>query len=148
MVPYQISLREKLEQPQRRATKLVRNIKYKSYEERLSTLNLMLTLDRRGRGDMIMIYNILNQRAEMDARFMKMNQRTYQEIQSKRIQNLNKKSFFFTKRITKRWNGLSQEILSSETIDTFKRAYHHDQEQGLIRRHSTMSSWLRTVNQL
>ena len=34
--PYQIGLREKLQQLQRRATKLVRNIKYKSYDERLS----------------------------------------------------------------------------------------------------------------
>ena len=57
--PYQIGLREKLEQSQRRATKLVRNIKHKSYEERLSTLNLMSTLDRRNRGDMIMTYKTL-----------------------------------------------------------------------------------------
>ena len=70
--PYQIGL-EKLERTQRIATKLVRNIKHKSYEERLSTLNLMSTLDRRDRGDMIMTYNILNHRVEMDARFMKMN---------------------------------------------------------------------------
>ena len=71
--PYQIGLREKLEQSHRRATKLVRDIKHKSYEERLSTLNLMLTLDRRYRVDMIMTYNIINHRVEMDARFMKMN---------------------------------------------------------------------------
>ena len=70
---HQIGLREKLEQSQRRATKLVRNIKHKSYEERLSTLNLMSTLDRWDRGDMIMTYNIINHRVEMDARFMKMN---------------------------------------------------------------------------
>ena len=68
---YQIGLREKVERTQRRAAKLVRNIKHKSYEERLSTLNL--TLDRRDRGDMIMTYNIINHRVEMDARFMKMN---------------------------------------------------------------------------
>ena len=60
--PYQTGLREKLERTQRKLvrTKLVRNIKHKSYEERLSTLNLMSTLDRRYRGDMIMTYNILN----------------------------------------------------------------------------------------
>ena len=46
----------KLEQSQRTATKLVRNIKHKSYEERLSTLNLMSTSDRWERGDMIMAY--------------------------------------------------------------------------------------------
>ena len=37
------------EQSQRRTTKLVRNIKHKSYEERFSTFNLMSTLDRRER---------------------------------------------------------------------------------------------------
>ena len=51
--PYQTGLREKLERTQRRATKLVRNIKHKSYEERLSTLNFLSTLDGRDRGDMI-----------------------------------------------------------------------------------------------
>ena len=51
--PYQIGLRGKLEQSQRRATQLVRNIKHKSYEVTLSTLNLMSTLDRQERDDMI-----------------------------------------------------------------------------------------------
>ena len=33
----------------------------------------MSTLDRWDRGDMIMTYNILNHRVEMDAKFMKIN---------------------------------------------------------------------------
>ena len=45
--PYQIGLRKELELSQRRATKLVKNTKHKSYEKRLSTINLMSTLDRR-----------------------------------------------------------------------------------------------------
>ena len=57
--PYQIGLREKLEQSHRRATKLVRNIKHTSYEKKLSTLNLMSTLNRLDRGDMIMTYKLL-----------------------------------------------------------------------------------------
>ena len=67
--PYQIALREKLEQSQRRTKKLVGNI---SYEKRLLTLNLISTLVRQDRCDMIMTYNILNHRVEMDDRFMKM----------------------------------------------------------------------------
>ena len=73
---HHIGLREKLEQSQRRATKLVWNIKHKSYDERLSMLNFMSILDSGDsgeRGDMIMTYNLLNHRVEMNARFMKMN---------------------------------------------------------------------------
>ena len=39
---------------------------------------------------------------------------------------------FFTNKIKKRWNDLSQEIINSKATDAFKRAY--DQEKGLIRR--------------
>ena len=140
--PYHIGLNEKLERTQRRATKLVRNIKHKSYEERLSTLNLMSTLDRRDRGDMSITYNIINHRVEIDARFMKMN--TESRIRGHTIKlkisrsKIEIRSNFFTNRIKKRWNGLSQEIINSKAIDFFKRAY--DQEKGLIRRHSTTSS--------
>ena len=77
--PYQTGLREKLERTQRRATKLVRNIKHKSYEKRLSTLDFLSTLDGQDRGDMIKTHIILNHRVEMDARFMKMIQRAEQE---------------------------------------------------------------------
>ena len=41
----------------------------------------MLTLDRRDTGDMIMAYNILNYRVEMDATFMKMNTESRTDIQ-------------------------------------------------------------------
>jgi len=140
--PYQIGLTEKLEQSQRRATKLVRNIKHTSYEERLSTLNLMSTLDRRDRGDMIMTYNIINHRVEMDARFMKMDteSRTRGHTMKLKISRskIEIRRNFFTNRIKKRWNGLSQEIINAKAIDAFKKAY--DQEKGLIRRRSTTSS--------
>ena len=76
--PYQIGLREKSEQSRRRATKLVR-----TYKLRVSTLNFMSTLDRRDRGDVMMTYNILNHRVEMDARFMKMNTESRTREQAK-----------------------------------------------------------------
>ena len=146
--PYQIGLRKKLERTQRRAIKLVRNIKHKSYEERLSTLNLMSTLDRRDIGDMIMTY-IINHRVEMDSRFMKMDteSRTRGHTMKLKISRskIEIRRLFFTNRIKKRWNDLSQEIINAKAIDAFKKAY--DREKGLIRRGSTTSSYLTAVNQ-
>ena len=128
---YQTGLREKLERTQKRATKLVRNVKHKSYEERLSTLNLMSTLDRRDRGDMIMTYNIINHRVEVDTRFMKMNTESRTRGHNMKLKisqsKIEVRRNLFTNRIKKRWNGLSPEIINSKAIDAFKRAY--DQEK-------------------
>ena len=140
---------------------------------------MISALDRRDRGDMVMTYKILNHRVEMDARFMKMNtesrtrghtkklkislsqieiRRNFftnrikkrwndlsQEVINAKTIDTFKRAYFFTNSIMKRWNGLSQEIINSKTINAFKRAY--DQEQGLIRRLSTTGSWLTAVNQ-
>ena len=103
--PYQIGLKEKLAQSQRRATKLVRNIKHKSYEERLSTLNLMLALDRRDKGDTIITYNILDHSVEIDVRFMKMNTESRRRGNFKKLKisrsHIEIKRNFLTSRITK-----------------------------------------------
>ena len=99
----------------------------------------MSTLDRRDRSDMIMTYNIINHRVEMDARFMKMRAERNGHTMKLTISRseIEIRRNFFTNRIKKRWNGLSQEIITSKAIDAFKRAY--DQEKGLIRRRRTSS---------
>ena len=102
----------------------------------------MLTLDSQDRGHMIMTYNILNHKVEMDARFMKMNTESRTREHTKNLE-ISRSQIeiginFFTNRITKRWNCLSQEIINSKTTDAFKRA--HDLEKRLIRRRSTTSS--------
>ena len=100
----------------------------------------MSTLDNPYRSDMIIAYNIQNHRVEMDTRFMKMNTESrprghIKKLKISRTKILIKRNFFINR--MKGWNGLSQEIINSKTIDSFKRAY--DQEKGLIRRHSTNS---------
>ena len=79
--PYQTGLREKLEQTQRRATKLVKNIKHKNYEE---SVHFKFDVNIR---QVIMTYNIINHRVEMDARFMKMNTESRTRGHTKKTQN-------------------------------------------------------------
>ena len=96
----------------------------------------MSTLDRQDKVDMTITYNFLNHRGKMDGRFMKINTESRIRGHTKKLKiNQSKieiRRNFFTNRITKKWNGLSQEIINSKTIDTFKRVY--DQEQRLIKR--------------
>src|SRR2546425_6335422 len=49
--PYQQEQKNIIEKVQRRATKMLSNLKNLSYEERLSKLDLMTTEERRRRGD-------------------------------------------------------------------------------------------------
>ena len=49
-----------IEKVQRRATKLVRGLKYKSYEERLALLQTTSLESRRIRGDLIQVFRIMN----------------------------------------------------------------------------------------
>ena len=56
----------KLESIQRRATKMVIDLRTMSYEDRLETLGLTKLELRRKRGDLIQIYKIVNGMEEVD----------------------------------------------------------------------------------
>ena len=59
--PHLNKYKEQLENVQRRATKLVPELKQLSYPDRLKKLNLPTLAYRRARGDMIQVYKILTE---------------------------------------------------------------------------------------
>ena len=63
----------------------------------------------------------------MDARFMKMNTESRTRGYTMKLK-INRSKIeirrnFFTNRIKKTWNDLSQETINSKTIDALKRTY-------------------------
>ena len=118
-----------LENVQRRATKLVRSLKYKDYEERLKELKLTKLEDRRTRGDMILTYRLLNGEEGIDYnKFFTLsggqyNLRGHSMKLVKTGERLNVRRNFFSKRVIDKWNGLSEHEVTAPSTSTFKKRY-------------------------
>jgi hypothetical protein len=113
-----------LEQVQRRATKLVQEIRNLSYEERLRHLGLPTLEYRRDRSDMIQVYRILTGIDDMDANtfFHIANSTTRghsRKLYKRRCRtNMRKNSFAY--RVVDKWNSLPEPVVLAETMNIFK----------------------------
>ena len=117
-----------LEKMQRRATKLVPELQYMLYEDRLSSLGLTTLEDRHIRGDMTEMYKILHgvESVPYNAFFVLRNCTGLRShffcVQVERSR-LNVRKKFFSKRSVAIWNSLPQHVVTSPIVNAFKVNY-------------------------
>ena len=118
-----------IERVQRRATKLIPEIKNLTYEERLTYLKLPTLKYRRLRGDMILTYNMFKS-GETNDKLLKRHTlhdnfqtRGHNRKLSKEHCRLDIRKNSFSQRIVNTWNSLPSNIVQAKNTNTFKRLF-------------------------
>ena len=114
-----------LENVQRRATKLIKNLSQLSYKERLLQLGLPSLEYRRMRADMLQVYKILNNinlPSTNDLLITAYCNRTrgHNLKLSKQSSNTELRRNRFSIRVVDSWNNLTHEIVNAPSVNSFK----------------------------
>ena len=117
---------KKVEQIQRRATRLVTSLRHLPYEDRLEKLDLPSLTYRRKRGDMIMVYKIITGRAPgnqfLSVENMGGRTRGHRFKLKKYHAKKDIRRHRFSQRVINDWNNLPSDVVNAESVTAFKRA--------------------------
>ena len=123
--PFYKGDRVMLEKIQRKATRLVPDLRQLPYTERLKELHIPTLEYRRIRGDLIMTYKLVTGKTEADEGFMEVERRQHQT----RGHSLRLKKTLSRKQVRRNhllvravnsWNSLPEFVVNSETTTSFK----------------------------
>ena len=115
-----------IENVQRRATKIIPNLKHLPYEERLKILKLPTLKFRRLRGDLINVYKILTNEKSSSKHLLPLNNSKYntrghdRKLEKNRF-NCKLRQHSFSVRVTNIWNSLSNQVTNASSIHNFKK---------------------------
>ena len=114
-----------VERVQRRATKLVPNLKDRPYIERLQALKLPSLLHRRRRGDMIQVYKIVNNKERIETSgLFSLNTSTATRGHNwklfKPVAQKDARIHTFSVRVINDWNNLPETVVNADSVNTFK----------------------------
>lgn len=113
-----------IENVQRRATRMLPELKGLTYEERLEKLNLPTLEYRRNRGDLIQLYKIVHHVDDIESSslfaFSDNQGRGHSLKLHKPRANKTLKLNSFTHRVVNSWNQLPEYVVTSNTVTSFK----------------------------
>jgi len=117
-----------IEKVQRKATKLVKGLRWKSHEQRLEVLQIT-TLEKKIRGDLMQVYRILKGFGNVDKdHFFETDSGGGHSLRGHLIKmkvlrsrpRLQLQQGFFSQRLVNAWNRIPASIVDAPSVNTFK----------------------------
>ena len=123
--PFNIADMKLVERVQRRASRLVPELRHLPYEERLKKLRLPSLQYRRRRGDMVLMYNMMNGCCGLDKNDFfepapSTRTRGHRLKVAKKPATTRVRRNHFAARVVSDWNGLPEEVACAPSTNTFK----------------------------